>query len=501
MKRKPQHLKCLNKNNLPAEDQQAIADYPIKVLQIGEGHFLRGFFDWMIHECNKKGYFNGSIAVTQPRPQGKTKIEKLKQQDGLYTLLIRGLQNKKVVNEKETISVFSRIIDPYTEWGEFLALAKSPDLEFVVSNTTEAGLSYQQMPLEEGVPMTSFPGRLTIFLYQRYLHFNGDSDKGLIMLPCELLEENGDKLKQYVVQHSKDWELSTAFINWLEQDNLFLNSLVDRIVTGYPVMEAEKWTAESGYVDQLLNTTEPYYFWAIEADPSLDRLLPLNKAGLNVHWVEDLTPYQIRKVRILNGSHTIIAPLGILYGLDHVGQVMADSEFKGFLQKTIEEDILPTLPYNRHDMMQYAESVLERFINPFVQHQLADILLNSISKFKVRLLPTLVAYFAKEEQLPASLVTAFAGLIRYYKVQKSEDNYVGTRFDGSEYIVKDDQLALDFFCEQWSSFEAKDMSLKQLVKKIIGNKLLWDKDLNRITGLSNAVCNNLKEIINRFKDR
>lgn len=491
------HLKLLNKNTRSVQNEYMMQDYPVKVLQIGEGNFLRGFFDWMIHESNKKGHFQGSVVVTQPRPTGKVNIEKLKQQDRLYTLMIRGLQDGEKVEHKEIISVFSKAIDPYTEWAAFLALSQNPTLEFVVSNTTEAGLNYQQISYEEGEPIESFPGKLTAFLYQRYVYFNGDPKKGLIMLPCELLERNGDILKQCVLQHSTDWELPKPFMDWIERSNLFLNSLVDRIVTGFPINEANSLFKEWGYEDELLNTAEPYHLWAIEGNPSLDQRLPLKQSGLNVHWVKDLAPYQIRKVRILNGSHTLMAPLGILSGLDTVGQVMDQSDINGFLRQAIEKEIIPSLPFDRNEMKEYAESVLERFMNPFVHHRLADISLNSMSKFKVRILPTLEAYYEKEGTLPTNVIQAFASLIRFYKVRKIEGDYIGKRFNGEQYVVRDDVQTLAFYSEQWLRYETKEITLHQLVEEILSNKYFWDKDLKKITGLVSALCQQLHEILRK----
>lgn len=470
-------------------------DYPVKVLQIGEGNFLRGFFDWMIHECNKQGNFQGSIVVTQPRSSGKAMIEKLAQQDGLYTLLIRGLQNGEKIEHKEIISVFSRVLNPYEEWQAFLEIACSPTLECIVSNTTEAGLSYQAYTWKEGEPIASFPGKLTAFLYKRYTHFNGDQTKGLVILPCELLDRNGDLLKQYVLQHSKDWRLPSDFMDWVERDNLFLNSLVDRIVTGFPEKESESLFVEWGYKDLLLNTAEPYHFWAIEGDPELDQKLPLKKSGLNIEWVQDLTPYQVRKVRILNGSHTFIAPLGILYGIDTVGEWMCQVETHRFLRETVEQEIIPSLEFDRKEMMNYAENVFERFMNPFVQHRLEDISLNSISKFKVRLLPTIEAFYEKNHGLPDNVVRAFAALIRFYQIEKVKQNYVGKRFNGEPYFVQEHEQTLSFMCEQWSLYKKKELSLQNLIEQFLGNQLFWGKDLNQIEGLSSSIYNHLKEMI------
>ncbi|HTG71573.1 MAG TPA: hypothetical protein VL921_20105, partial [Candidatus Udaeobacter sp.] len=253
----------------------------ITVLQIGEGNFLRGFFDFMLHECRKQGLYEGSIAVTQPRPSGKPKIDALASQDGLYTLVVRGLENGERVERTEVITVFGSVFDPYSDWGNFLALAEHEDLQVVVSNTTEAGLVYRPEELVEGQPIQSFPGKLTALLYRRFNHFNGDPERGLVCLPCELLERNGDELRSCVLRYSDDWGYPEAFKKWVTRHNRFLNSLVDRIVTGYPdEAQAEAWFSEWGYSDPMLSTAEPYHLWAIEAEPELEKLLPLRRAGL-----------------------------------------------------------------------------------------------------------------------------------------------------------------------------------------------------------------------------
>jgi tagaturonate reductase len=368
-------------------------------------------------------------------------------------------------------------------------------LEFVVSNTTEAGLKYQPIPLEEGKPMESFPGKLTAFLYHRYLHFNGDAKKGLIMLPCELLERNGDSLKQYVLKHSRDWDLPKPFMEWVDRDNLFLNSLVDRIVTGFPANESDTLFAEWGYKDTLLNTAEPYHLWAIEGDPCIDQRLPLQQSGLNVHWVKDLTPYQMRKVRILNGSHTLLAPLGILSGLEEVKQAIDHPEFNQFLSNAIEKEIIPSLPFDQNEMMQYGESVLERFKNPFVHHLLADISLNSISKFKARLLPTLEEYHEAKGTLPDCIVRGFSGLIRFYRVNEMKGSYIGKSFAGKDYVVKDDIKTIEFFQEQWLRYDKGEVPLRQLIEATLSNQYLWGKDLSDIPNLGNEICQYLEGMI------
>lgn len=461
--------------------------YPVKVLQIGEGNFLRAFVDWMIQACNNQGLFAGSIVVIQPRPSGKAKIEELQQQDGLYTLIVRGVQAGKRIEEKEVVSVFSQALDPYSQWEEFLSLAENPDLDVVVSNTTEAGLIYHQSQWEPAQPIESFPGKLTAFLYRRFTHFNGNPDKGLLLLPCELLERNGDLLKEIVLKHSSDWKLPEAFIAWTTEHNHFLNSLVDRIATGFPVSEAQGLYQEWGYEDKLLNTTEPYYLWAIEGKPELDIRLPLQQAGLNVHWVDDLRPFQLRKVRILNGAHTLLTSIGLLNGMQEVREVVEHPVYGPLVREAVMQEIVPSVPLPLSEMKVYAEEVLERFVNPFIQHRLTDIAMNSLSKFKVRLLPTLESYVEHEGKLPQLITEALASLLLLYRVSKDGDKFLGSKLGGETLILKDDESSLQFLAEAWRQYGQSEIGLPQLLGQILGNTHLWGKDLNQIAGLTEAL--------------
>lgn len=469
---------------------------PVTVLQIGEGNFLRGFFDWMIHESRKQGLFHGSVAVVQPRPSGKPKIKALAAQDGLYTLVIRGLENGAAVERKEVVSVFSSVFDPYSDWNRFLTLAEQPQLRFVVSNTTEAGLVYREEEWQEDAPVQSFPGKLTALLYRRFMVFNGAADKGLICLPCELLERNGDTLRQCVLRYCEAWQLSQAFIAWVEEHNTFLNSLVDRIVTGYPDEEqAGQWFAEWGYNDPLLTTAEPYHLWAIEGSAELEEQLPLARAGLNVLWVDDLKPYQQRKVRILNGAHTFMALLGMLKGVSFVRLAMEHDELGSLVRGTIEAEIIPALPYDQAELQAYANEVCERFLNPFIQHRLSDITMNSLSKFKTRLLPSIMHYLqpaasgdstldaagtnaSKDGELPSGLATAFAALIRHYRIFKTEVGFWGQSFSGEFYELRDDQAQLGKLADSWALYEQAERSLLETVSVILSQSELWDGDLH-----------------------
>lgn len=478
------HLNYASLREGEASSYDRMKSYPVKVLQIGEGNFLRGFVDWMIHRCNGQGFFQGSIAVSQPRPTGAKKLQELKEQDGLYYQWIRGLHEGELVDRRELISVFSAFIDPYQEWDRFLAIAANPDLEVVVSNTTEAGLVYQPSEWAPDQPILSYPGKLTLLLYRRFEHFSGDPGKGLLLLPCELVERNGDKLRDIVLQHASDWKLPEAFKNWIKEHNRFLNSLVDRIVTGFPAEEAEDRFAEWGIKDTLLNAAEPYHIWAIEGEAELDERLPFVKAGLHVVWTNDLQSYQLRKVRILNGAHTWMAAYGLLNGLNEVREVVEHPVYGEHLRDVVYHEIVPSVPLPEAEMKLYAGQVLERFANPYVRHKLTDIAMNSLSKFKVRLLPTLTAYYERTGELPPLIVKGFAALLKLYRVRQTEEGtYSGSRLDGSQLLIRDDAAALAELAALWNKVDAKEISVEALLSDILGRTAWWGRNLNELDGL------------------
>ncbi len=471
------------------ERLEALRSAPVTVLQIGEGNFLRGFVDLMLYESRKKGIYNGSVAVVQPRPGGKPKIEALAEQDGLYTVVVRGLEDGKPVERKEVVEIFGRVFDPYSNWETFLDIAKGPELRVVVSNTTEAGIIYRPEALVDGQPAVSYPGKLTQLLYARYLAFDGDKTRGLYIFPCELLERNGDVLKECVLHYCKDWDLPEAFVQWVLEHNRFLNSLVDRIVTGYPdEAQAEAWFKEWGYRDPMLTTAEPYHLWVIEGEPELENVLPLVRSGLNVHWVEELKPYQQRKVRILNGAHTLMALVGLVHGLKEVRESMEHPEWGALVKRTISEEIIPSLPYDRQELESYAGEVTSRFLNPFIRHRLSDIAMNSLSKFKTRLLPSIAFYI--ENDLPDGLLHGLAGLLRYYTIASGEDGYEGHDLNGERYIVKDDAALLETIAEVWATAEGQHQPLQETLRKLLALEQLWGVDLNASApGLAEAAAN------------
>jgi tagaturonate reductase len=469
-----------------------IKEMPERVLQFGEGNFLRGFVDWMINEANEKGLFNGRVAVVQPLRQGL--IEVLNSQNGLYTLYLRGIQDGRVVEEKRIISAISRGIDIFSQFDEYLKCAENPDLRFIISNTTEAGIVYNSKDRPEDKPPASFPGKLTLLLNKRFRHFNGDAAKGLVIMPCELIDRNGDSLKNIVIQLANEWGLGKKFINWIENSNYFLNTLVDRIVTGYPSDEAGKITEELGYKDSLLDTAEIFHLWVIEGDKRFSDELPLTHAGLNVIWTDDMTPYRTRKVRILNGAHTMTVLAAYLYGLDTVMECMGDNLISTFMKKGIFEEIIPTLDLPEKELLDFANAVSERFKNPFIKHYLLSISLNSTSKYKTRVLPSILEYVNRKGELPKVLTFSMAALIAFYRgTELRENSLIGNR-QANEYKINDDLSVLELFSKLWRDYEVSKNGSEKLVSEVLSKKDIWGTDLNALPGFTLAVADHLYRI-------
>jgi tagaturonate reductase len=378
------------------------------IIQFGEGNFLRGFFDYFLDVMNKNGLYDGKAVVIQPREGGKCGL--LNEQNCKYNLYLRGIDKGEIKKEHHFIESISRCVDPYKSFDEYMSLAENPDLKFVVSNTTEAGIAFDESCKLDDKPCKSFPGKLTQLLYKRYK--NGLS--GFIFLPCELIDNNGDELKKCVVKYVEFWGLEDAFITWINNENTFSNTLVDRIVTGYPNDE----TAQLHKDDKFLDTAEIFHLWVVEGD--FEDELPLKKAGFNVIWTDDAKPYKKIKVRILNGAHTSLVAGAILSGVETVGQAMGDETAFAFLNKAMKEEILSTIGENE-DSISFANSVFDRFKNPFIQHKWRSIALNSVSKFSVRVLPTLLEYKEKNNRLPKCLTMSLAFLIYFYKNDCPED--------------------------------------------------------------------------------
>lgn len=378
------------------------------VIQFGEGNFLRGFFDWFLDGLNKKGLYDGKAVIVQPRAGGKT--APLNEQNCKYNLYLRGVVNGEIKEEHTLIESVSRGIDPYKNYREYIDLAENPDFRFIVSNTTEAGIEFDESCKFQDKPCKSFPGKLTQLLYARYK--NGL--KGFVVLPCELIDNNGDQLKKCVLEYARLWNLEADFIKWINEENTFANTLVDRIVTGYPTDETAKLHPD----DKFLDTGEIFHLWVIEGD--FENELPLKKAGYNVVWTGDATPYKKIKVRILNGAHTSMVAGALLSGVETVGECMENATVSAFLNKAMNEEILKTIGDNE-ESRAFAEAVFDRFKNPFIKHQLRSIALNSVSKFSVRVLPTILEYKEQNGVYPEALSMSLAYLIYFYKNDTPND--------------------------------------------------------------------------------
>lgn len=477
--------KLLNSRDFNGIEVGTKEKLPVKVIQFGEGNFLRAFVDYMIDKANGEGLFNGSIAVVQPIDKGLIKM--LEEQDGLYTVLLRGLENGKEVIAKRIITSIQDYINPFEDFDRYIAYAKSPDLRFFVSNTTEAGIVHKPCDMNEK-PQSTFPAKATYFLYERYKHFNGDKNKGLVFIPCELIDDNGKNLKKCVLQYAKDWNLGEDFISWIENSNYFTQTLVDRIVTGYPKDEIKDILEDLNYEDNLVNTAEIFHNFVLEGPQFLSEELPLHKAGLQVLWTDDAKPYKLRKVRILNGAHTSTVLGAHSSGIDTVKEMMDDSTFKDYLEKELFNEIMPILPLPKEDVESFAASVFDRFANPYIKHFLLSISLNSVSKYKARVLPSILEYVDKNKELPKYLVFSFACLINFYKGDKIVDGILKGVRGSEEYNISDDLEYLEFF----KDIHKEDA--KTIVEKVCARVDMWGQDLNTVNGFASLVTKYLESI-------
>ncbi|GHA74829.1 tagaturonate reductase [Pontibacter akesuensis] len=445
-------------------------NYPVKVLQFGEGNFLRGFVDWIIDILNEKTDFNGSVKIIQPIERGIVHL--LNQQDGLYHVLLNGIQGGKETQETRLITSVSGALNPYDNYSAYLQLAENPDLEFIISNTTEAGICFEEADTSMDTIPSSFPGKLTALLYHRFSHFSGAPDKGLNIIPCELIEKNGAKLKETILQFAAHWNLPQEFTNWINESNIFCNTLVDRIVPGFPKDDIKQIQQELGFEDNLVVKAEPFHLWVIEAPESVKAAFPTEKAGLQVKFATDLTPYRSRKVRILNGAHTALVPVAYLHGLRTVREAVEDAYTGPFIREAIFEEIIPTLDLSKEELEQFANDVIERFQNPFIHHELISIALNSVSKYKVRVLPSVLEYQHRKGQLPERLLTSLAALILFYRGE----------WQGEKIPLNDTAEVLAFFEQAWKGNDAA-----AAVDATLANTDFWDRDLTQVEGLASMV--------------
>lgn len=428
---------------------------PVKVVQFGEGNFLRAFADHMIDIANEAGVFDGDIVIVKPRAGGS--LENFKAQDCQYTVQLRGRVDGEPKKLNRLVTSVADAVSACSEYEKYAALALLPELRFVISNTTEAGIVYDAADRLEMTPPASSPGKLTKFLYERYKAFEGAADKGLIMLPTELINDNGLQLKECVLKMAENWGLEQAFTDWLNSACVFASTLVDRIVTGYPKDEAEELWQEFGYEDRLLVTGEPFALWVIESPVDISEEMPLHRAGLPVIFTDDHHPYKERKVRILNGAHTSFVLASFLCGNDYVLQSMNNELILQYIKGTLFDEIIPTLTLPAEELKEFAEAVFARFNNPFVKHAHLAIAMNSVSKWRARCMPSLLDYVAKTGVLPAHLTFSLAALLSFYTGSEIRDGVLigqrGGTFDtmagdgagDTEYPINDSASVLEFF--------------------------------------------------------
>ncbi|WP_276918208.1 tagaturonate reductase [Aneurinibacillus aneurinilyticus] len=447
--------------------------YNEKILQIGEGNFIRAFVDWMIDEMNTKELFQGSVVTLQPTPRGKV-VPNLNAQNGRFTLFTRGIQDGKRVESSRVVDAISRGVNPYVDWESALKIAENEEIEFIFSNTTEAGIQYKQEDYDFEQPPLSFPGKLVHLLYRRFQHFNGHSEKGWVIIPCELVENNGDHLQKICLQIIDDWQLPFQFKEWVMNACNFCNTLVDRIVPGYPRENEEAFQQQLDYEDSLMTVAEPYHLFVIEGPQDLPEKLPFLQAGLNVKF-EAVEPYRKLKVMLLNGPHTMLAIMGLLNSFQTVKEAMENKVIHRWILSTMENEIIPYLPKElKSEAHQYVESVIDRFSNPFIQHRLVDISLNSVAKWQARLLPSLEVFFEKEGKLPKGIVLSLAGLFQFYRVAQVGDQFMN---EEKSYTIRDNFDDFQLFYSYWKTSQ-KERDIQATLQKFIGKPVSYLEELS-----------------------
>ena len=452
---------------------------PEKVLQFGTGRLLRAFADYFIDRANKQGLFNGRIVVAQST--GRQRADTLRKQDGLYTLWVRGLRNGAPHETHAVLSSISRSFSATDSWPDILACARSHDLEIIISNTTEVGLTFDGGDHRSANPPRSFPGKLTAVLYERARAFDYDPGAGLVILPCELLEANGDLLRRLVCQVATAWELDHAFVRWVQESNTFCNTLVDRIVPGLPpAKERGAFESKVQYRDAMLTVAEEYRLWAIEGDAALTDRLAFTRADPGIIVTPDIAPYRIRKIRILNGGHTLSVPAGFLMGNNTVLGSMTHPLYGDYIENLLRREIGPTLEVDPKTVSPYIDEVLTRWRNPFLQHHLIDITLHGTSKMRVRVIPSLLRHYALFSRVPHRMAAGFAGYLLFMRGLTEEGSMVYGEFEGTRYPIHDTR-ARDFMA-WWAS------GAGLIAARICKDASLWGADLTSLPGFADAVA-------------
>lgn len=452
--------------------------YTEKIIQFGEGNFLRAFIDWIIWKTDQKTDFNASVVVVQPIERGL--VDVLNEQDGLYHLNLQGLDGGTPVDSIDMIDVISRGVNPYTDFKSYLALAEQPQMRFIISNTTEAGIAFDPECKFTDAPAKSYPGKLTQLLYHRFEHFHGDPTKGFIIFPCELIFLNGKHLKECIRQYIQLWNLGEEFSQWFENACGVYCTLVDRIVPGYPRDTAAQITERIGIEDKLLDKAEIFHLWVIEAPAEISKEFPADKAGLHVLFVPSEAPYHERKVTLLNGPHTVLSPTGYLSGLNTVKECCEDPLIGRFVHKVMFEELMETLNLPKDELEKFASDVMDRFRNPFVKHFVTSIMLNSFPKYKTRDLPGLKVYLERKGELPKGLVFGLAAICTYYKGGKRGED---------EIVPNDDPKIMSALTELWASGD-----VAKVADGVLANDYIWGEDLRLIPGLQSMLTDMLGKI-------
>ncbi|HOZ85969.1 MAG TPA: tagaturonate reductase [Niabella sp.] len=455
--------------------------YPVKIMQFGEGNFLRAFVDWMIDKANNDGILNHGIALVQPIGGGAFIKELFEKQDCLYHVYLEGIKDKQPVKDISLIKSVTGIIDPNTEYKKYEELFLSEELEIVFSNTTEAGIRYEEGDDLNAQPPKSFPAKVTALLHQRFKKFNGDAVKGLLIVCCELIEDNGSTLKQYVIKHAQANNLGEDFINWVNTANHFYDTLVDRIVPGFPKETINEIKEEIGFDDNLVVKGEYFHVWAIGGDSIIREKLPLDKAGLNVLFMDDIRPFRAKKVRVLNGAHTAMVPVALQLGCETVMDAFNTPEVEQFINNLVNDEVLPAIDEDPEELKAFAAKILERFYNPYLKHYLKDISLNSLSKWETRDFPTVLDNVQKLNKKARLTTFSFAALLVLYSGQSS---ITFTPNDTKEFVE---------FIQ--STFHRED--IKGWVNGIVTNKTIWKEDLEAATGFAEEVAISVEAILSK----
>ena len=437
----------------------------IKIMQFGEGNFLRAFVEWIIQDMNDKKAIEADVVLVQPMPFGR--VKELGEQDGLYTLRLEGIDGGKKIKNSQVINVVGDCLNPFTDYERFLKYGESEDLEVIISNTTEAGIAVDPTDTDFSVCPKSYPGKLLALLKRRYDKFKGAKDKGLCIIPCELIDNNGDELYRCLVELATINKMDKKFIEWIKTANHFTSTLVDRIVPGYPRNEIEDIQKETGYIDNNVVKDEIFHLWVLKKEAKIQEVFPADATGLNVIFADDIKPYKQRKVKILNGSHTAMVPVAYLCGIDTVGEAVNDPTIGQFVRDFVFDEVNPTIDLPADQMTAFANSVIERYQNPFIRHELMSIALNSTTKFKTRLLPTLLDYVKIKGELPKHLVFAYSALVLFHKGKRGDE----------EIKLNDDPAYLAKWKELWDGFKGDYLTL---AKNALGWTEAWGMDMNTI---------------------